>query len=124
MYFFFFFEKTKLDQKTGHLSLDIKSILDDCKDITLENDWVVYNLPKVPKQKAAENLHEVLVKGLFIYFLAKFAHGPVFRVKLQYYIVSSNSYFKDPIVVVFYLCYLFLDFRTNPNNSAIDNWRK
>ena len=98
--FSFFFKKTKLDQKTGRLSLDIKSILDDCRDITIENDWIVYNLPKVPKQEAAENLHEVLVKGLFIYFLAKFAHGPVFRVKLEYYIVSSNLFSKDLIVVI------------------------
>lgn len=37
------------------------------------------------KSEAKTKLHHLLVEGLFIYFFAKFAHGPMFNIKIAFY---------------------------------------
>ncbi|XP_059094490.1 uncharacterized protein LOC131889411 [Tigriopus californicus] len=37
------------------------------------------------KNEAKIKLHHLLVEGLFIYFFAKFAHGPMFNIKIAFY---------------------------------------
>ena len=45
----------------------------------------IYYLGKLSKELAAQKLRESLVEGLFVYFFAKFCHGPTFRIKVSFY---------------------------------------
>ena len=85
------YNKTRIDKKTGCKSLDIKDILKEAPDkFTMREDGLLtYHLPELTKQEAIQNLRETLVKGVFIYFLAKFAHGPIFKIRPDYYSKSE-----------------------------------
>lgn len=47
----------------------------------------VFYLGTPNKSEARDKLRRILIEGLFIYFFAKFCHGPSFKIKPQYYMV-------------------------------------
>ena len=56
---------------------------------TFDDEYVYYDqVPELPKKEAEKKFNEKMVEGLFIYFFAKFSHGPMFLIKYTYYVVS------------------------------------
>ena len=47
---------------------------------------------------AGQKLKEILVEGLFVYFFAKFCHGPRFKIKLAFY--QRSEPIKSTLLVV------------------------
>lgn len=50
----------------------------------------VFYLGTPDKSEARDKLRRIVIEGLFIYFFAKFCHGPTFKIKPQYYMVKDN----------------------------------
>jgi len=54
----------------------------------LEGDEIEY-LSQKSKDEARNRLNELIVEGLFLYFLARFTHGAIFQIKYSYYAKSE-----------------------------------
>lgn len=46
---------------------------------------MIFYSAKLSKDLARQKLKEILVEGLFVYFFAKFCHGPKFKIKVSFY---------------------------------------
>lgn len=63
---------------------DVEATLQRSELFSFREGQVFYN-SALPRAKASEKLCRILVEGLFIYFFAKFCHGPMFKIKYSYY---------------------------------------
>ena len=50
------------------------------------------------KELARQKLKEILVEGLFVYFFAKFCHGPKFKIKVSFY--QRSEPIKSALIAV------------------------
>jgi len=57
----------------------------DYIEVSGKGKKIKYVGPFMTKKRAKEELQYIIVEGIFIYFLAKFCHGPVFKIKMEYY---------------------------------------
>ena len=53
----------------------------------------VRTLKMTSRAEAVDNLRQMLVEGVFIYFFAKFCHGPTFKIK----VVGLKHLRKEPM---------------------------
>jgi len=84
------FNKSKKDSNGRNILVEFKCIILAAENITLRRDNTVkYNIPTMSREEAEKNLRLNLVKGLFLYFFAKFAHGPKFEMKPRFYGASE-----------------------------------
>jgi hypothetical protein len=74
----------------GRRYFDVRQILQRCPELfrIVTNDHgaleVIY-LRQLTRSEATFKLRVVAAEGLFIYFFAKFCHGPKFKIRLSYY---------------------------------------
>ena len=57
----------------------------DYVEVVDKGKKVKYVGPFMTKKEAEVELQFIIIQGIFIYFLAKFCHGPVFKIKMEYY---------------------------------------
>ena len=62
--------------------------------VSVSGRKVKYIGPYMTKPEAVEELQYIIVQGIFIYFLAKFCHGPSFSITTEYYkvIIGKNNF--------------------------------
>merc|ERR1712150_142874 len=78
------------DANGKNVLVEFKCIIIAAENITLRSDNTVeYNIPLMSREQAEKDLRVNLVKGLFLYFFAKFAHGPKFIMKTRFYGASE-----------------------------------
>ncbi len=78
------------NKRNGDKFINMKAILQDARFV-VKGDTVEYVAQDGldDPSDAKDALKKLLVEGLFIYFFAKFSHGPVFKIKYTYYAVRS-----------------------------------
>lgn len=69
-------------------NFNLRAILRDDVRFRIEKSQVIYR-ETMPRDAAARKLKWILLEGLFVYFLAKFSHGPTFPIKNSYYVRSE-----------------------------------
>ncbi len=70
--------------RTGS-KFDVGAILARCPSLFSvdEENVVHYMRPEEDKESASKRIRNILVEGLFVYFFAKFCHGPTFEIKVS-----------------------------------------
>jgi hypothetical protein len=79
--------KTNGTACSSYAEFDATEFLTRRKDLfKVDKDRVMYlGAIATPKEVAASRLRHILAEGTFLYFFAKFCHGPTFDIKMSYY---------------------------------------
>lgn len=131
------FNKSGKDKNGRNTLQDFKCILLAAENITLRrDDTVEYKIPMISREQAEYMLRLNLVKGLFLYFFAKFAHGPKFIMRQRFYggseplkttleVVTGHSHINVALKAYFNLMnpYFSMDYKKDELKLKNDLYR-